>query len=100
MPAKKNTDAPEPVDPGAKQPVLIETGASVSTGGKLQLKKFELSADYHFHLSGKWSVPEEWTEEQAEEFRHEQALRLRRELEPLAQAEIDDLLEQKSNLND
>lgn len=82
------------------KPELIECGASVSTGGKLQLKKFELSADYHFHLSGKWTMPEGMTEQEAEEFRHEQIMRLRQELEPIAQAEIDDLLDQKANLND
>jgi hypothetical protein len=80
------------------EPQLIECGASVSTGGKVQLKKFELSADYHFHLSAKWSMPEGWTEQQAEEFRHEQTLRLRKELEPLAQMELDDLLDQKHSL--
>lgn len=79
------------------QPRLIEVGCSVSTGGKIQLKRYELSSDYHFHLSGKWSVPEGMTEDDAEAFRHEQALRLRRELEPLAQAEIDDLLDQKAS---
>lgn len=80
------------------KPKLIEAGASVSTGGKLQLKKYELSADYHFHLSGKWAMPPGWSEDEAEAFRHEQVLRLRRELEPIAQAEIDDLLEQKASL--
>jgi hypothetical protein len=80
------------------KPVLIECGASVSTGGKVQLKKYELSSDYHFHLSGKWAMPPGMTEEDAETFRYEQVLRLRRELEPLAQAEVDDLMEQKSNL--
>jgi hypothetical protein len=38
-------------------PRLIETGASVSTGGKVQIKKYELSADYHLSLNGKWSIP-------------------------------------------
>lgn len=77
------------------KPRLIETGASVSTGGKVQIKKYELSADYHLSLNGKWSIPPNMTEDEAEEFRHEQILRLKRELEPLAQAEVDDLLEQK-----
>lgn len=80
------------------KPQLIECGASVSSGGKVQLKKYELSADYHFHLSGKWAMPPGWSEEDAEAFRHEQVLRLRRELEPIAQAEIDDLLDQKASL--
>ena len=94
----ENTGAPTKLS--EDKPQLIECGASVSTGGKVQLKKFELSADYHMHLSGKWSMPPGMSEDEAEAFRHEQVLRLRRELEPLAQAEIDDLLEQKSNLMD
>lgn len=80
------------------KPVLIECGASVSTGGKMQLKKYELSSDWHFHLSGKWTMPPGMSEEDAESFRHEQVLRLRQELEPIAQAEVDDLIEQKNNL--
>lgn len=83
------------------KPELIECGASVSSGGKVQLKKFELSADYHFTVSGKWAMPPGMTDEEAESFRYEQIMRLRQELEPIAQAEIDDLMEQKYNfLND
>jgi hypothetical protein len=67
----------------------------VSTGGKVQIKKYELSADYHLSLNAKWAIPPGWSEEQAEQFRHEQVLRLKKELEPIAQAEVDDLLEQK-----
>lgn len=77
------------------QPRLIETGASVSTGGKVQIKKYELSADYHLSLNAKWSVPPGMSEEDAASFRHEKILELKQELEPLAQAEVDDLLEQK-----
>lgn len=83
---------------GKDQPQVIEVGVSVSTGGKVQLKKYELSADYHFHLSGKWSIPEGWTDQEAEVFRYEQLLRLRQEIEPIAQSEIDDLMEQKADL--
>jgi len=91
---------PEELGKAAK-PELIECGASVSSGGKVQLKKFELSADYHFTVSGKWAMPPGMTEQEAEEFRYEQIMRLRQELEPIAQAEIDDLMEQKYNfLND
>jgi hypothetical protein len=79
------------------KPRLIETGASVSTGGKVQLKKYEISADYHLSVNGKWSIPPNMTDEEAEAFRHEQILRLKKELEPLAQAEVDDLLDQKSS---
>jgi len=83
-----------------EKPTLIEVGVSVSTGGKVQLKKFELSSDYFLNVSGKWSVPPTMTEEDAESFRNEMILRLRSELEPIAQAEVDELLEQKANLAD
>lgn len=79
-----------------EEPQLIECGASVSTGGKIQIKKYEISSDYHLNLSSKWSMPPGMTEEEAESFRHEQILRLKKELEPLAQSEVDDLLDQKS----
>ena len=81
------------------KPVLLEVGVSVSTGGKVQLKKYELSSDYHLSVNGKWKVPSDWSDEEAEEFRNEQILRLRSELEPIAQAEVDELLEQKANLS-
>ena len=80
------------------QPRIIEVGASVSTGGKIQLKKYELSADYFFNLNAKWAIPEGMSEEDAESFRYEQVLRMRKELEPIAQQEIDDLMEQKADL--
>lgn len=81
-----------------EKPTLIEAGASVSTGGKIQVKKYEIQSDYHFTLSGKWSMPPGMTDEEAEVFRHEQVLRLRRELDPIAQSEVDDLFEQKHNM--
>lgn len=80
------------------KPELIEAGASVSMGGKIQLKKYEISTDYHFHISGKWSMPEGMTDSDAEKFRYEQVLRLRQELEPIVQSEIDDLFQQKADL--
>lgn len=85
--------------PKLDKPQLIEAGVSVSTGGKLQIKKFELYSEYHFELSGKWTMPPGMTEDEAAEFRHEQVLRLRREIEPIAQAEVDDLIEQKNELS-
>lgn len=80
------------------KPRIIEVGASVSSGGKVQLKKYELSADYFFNLNAKWEIPTGMSDEEAEAFRYEQLLRMRKEIEPIAQAEIDDLMEQKADL--
>lgn len=71
---------------------------SVSVGGKVQLLKFELSSDYHVSLGGTWSV-EGMTDEEVEVARHAMLIKLREELEPVAQAELDDLFEQKKELN-
>lgn len=79
-----------------EQPKLIEVSVSASTGGKMQLVKFEISSDFHFSMSGKWSIPENMSDEDAELFRNEQILRLRSEIESVAQAEVDALMEQKN----
>lgn len=81
------------------KPTLMEVGVSVSTGGKIQIKKYEVNCDYHFTLSGKWAVPEDMTEDQAADFRHEQILRLRQEIEPIAQEEVNDLMSQKNDFS-
>ena len=46
----------------------LEVSVSSSVGGKVQIIKFEYSEDYHFSQTEKWSVPEDWTEEQVAEY--------------------------------
>lgn len=80
------------------EPVATEVSVSVSYGGKVQLIKFELSSDYHISIGGKWNV-EGLTEREAEAFRYEMLMKFKGELEPVVQAEIDDLFNQKAELN-
>jgi ribosomal protein S7 len=75
-----------------------EMTCSVTVGGKVQLVKFELSSDYSVTLGGTWTV-DGLDEREVEALRHETLLKLREELEPVAQAELDDLFEQKKDLN-
>lgn len=80
------------------EPVAKEVSVSVSYGGKVQLVKFELSSDYHVSVGGRWDV-DGMTEREAEAFRYEMIMKLKGELEPVIQAEIDDLFNQKHELN-
>jgi hypothetical protein len=81
------------------RPRLIEVGTSVSLGGKIQIKRYEVDSSYYFNTSGKWEIPEGYSEEEAESFRYEQMLRLKQELEAMAQTEVDALLAQKAALS-
>ena len=53
----------------SSEPKPLEISVSSSVGGKVQIIKFEYSEDYHFSQTEKWSVPEDWTDEQVAEFR-------------------------------
>lgn len=77
------------------KPILREISVSVSTGGKVQVVKYELSADYHYSVGGKWSIPEDWTDSEAEDFRQYQIKKLSDELEEPAQRVLDDLYRQR-----
>ena len=83
----------------SSEPTPLEVTISSSVGGKVQIIKFEYSEDYHFSQSEKWSVPEDWTAEQVAELRKEKQARLDADLQELAQARVDQLIEQKYGAN-
>ena len=72
-----------------------EITVSSSVGGKVQNIKFEYSEDDHFSQSEKWSIPEDWTAEQVAALRKEKQQQLDADLQELAQARVDQLIEQK-----
>lgn len=78
----------------------LEVTVSSSIGGKVQIVKFEYSEDYHFSQSEKWSIPEGWTEDQIEEFKSVVQSRLDNNLSEIAQAKVNDLIEQRDALNE
>lgn len=77
------------------QPKPKEMTVTASTGGKVQVVKYELSGDYHFSVGGTWSIPEDWTDEQVEDFRQYKLKQLIDELEQPAQNALDDLYRQR-----
>jgi hypothetical protein len=73
----------------------LEVSVSSSVGGKVQIIKFEYSEDYHFSQTEKWSIPEDWTEEQVAEFRKTLQTKLDADLQEQAQVRVNELIEQK-----
>ena len=82
------------------KPKIMETGVSVSLGGKVQIKKYEIDSSYHFSHSAKYEMPGYWTDDQAAEFRAKVMELLKTELEKAAQYEVDKLFEQKALIRD
>lgn len=77
------------------QPVCTEIVCSSSVGGKVQIVKFEYTADYHFSITRKYSVPEGWTEEDVRDFQNDKVIELRGLLEPIDEAEMRELEKQR-----
>lgn len=82
-----------------KKPELKEISVQCSVGGKMQIVKYQFSADYHYSMSQKYDV-EGMTEIEAAEFREEAIKQLRGHLEEVGQAEIDELTELRKQLSE
>lgn len=76
-------------------PICTEASVSASVGGKVQIVKFEYTADFHYSYSRKYSVPEGWTEQDVNDFQKAKIAELREELESVAQSEMDELVSQR-----
>jgi len=76
-------------------PVCTEVSVSASVGGKVQIVKFEYTADFHYSMSRKYSVPEEWSDKEVKDFQQDKTIDLRSNLEGIAQAELDELIKQR-----
>lgn len=81
--------------PDDKQPVCTEIVCSSSVGGKVQIVKFEYSADYHFSMTRKYDAPEGWSEDDIRDFQIDKIIQLRGQLEEIADAEMAELLRQR-----
>lgn len=84
----------------ATEPKCTEVLVSSSVGGRVQIVKYEYSADFHYSQSRKYDIPPGWTEQDVDDFQKDKTIQLRSELEPHAQAEMDDLLKQREELNE
>lgn len=80
------------------QPVPLEVSISASVGGKVQIVKYEYDENYFISMSQKWSVPEDWTEDEIEVFRRYQYSKLREQVQGLGQVEVDTLMASRDNV--
>lgn len=74
------------------QPVPLEVAVSASVGGKVQIVKYEYDENYFISMTQRWSVPEDWTEEELAVFRKYQYSKLREQVQELGQTEVDALM--------
>lgn len=77
------------------EPTCTGCVVSASVGGKVQIVKFEYSADFHYAMSRTYDVPDDWNEDQVREFQQDKTIELRANLEGIAQAEMDELITQR-----
>lgn len=82
-----------------EKPKCIEISAGSSVGGSVQIVKYEYTAKFDYWLNAKYEIPEGWSEQDAKDFRQDKIIELRTQLEGIAQAEMDELMEQKKELN-
>lgn len=80
------------------EPVCTEVTCSSSVGGKVQIVKFEYSADFHYSMSRKYDVPKDWTERDIEDFQVEKEKELRGLVEVLADVEMQELMAQRDEV--
>lgn len=77
------------------EPQCVEATVSSSVGGKIQLVEYgKLSNSFNYSINRRYTIPEDWSEEDVERFQLEKLIEFREKLEPIAQAEQDDLLGQ------
>lgn len=81
------------------QPVCTEVVCSSSVGGKVQIVKFEYTADYHFSITRKYSIPEGWSESDVDDFQRDKVIELRGNLEQIDEAEMAELMKQRDEAN-
>lgn len=65
----------------ASEPKLTEVKISASSGGKVSQIKFDLSFDTHMSAARTYTIPEDMTNEQAEQWQMEQLAALYNEVD-------------------
>lgn len=77
------------------EPQCTEVVCSASVGAKVQVVKFEYHPQFNFSMSRTYSVPKDWTERDVEDFQVSKEIELRGLIEPIAQAEVEELERQR-----
>lgn len=80
------------------EPKCTEITVSSSVGGKVQIVKFEFTVDFHYSMTRKYDIPEDWTEKDVEAYQIDKAVQIRGELEEVANNEVAELMKQRDEL--
>jgi hypothetical protein len=73
-----------------EEPKLTEVRINVSAGGKIHIEDFgKIQSDWGVNLSRVYSIPEDWSNEDAEIFQLEQEKELRAQADAVDQREFD-----------
>lgn len=84
---------------GKSEPRCTEVVCSSSVGGKVQIVRFEYTADFHYSMSRKYDIPDDWTEQDVTDFQLDKEIQLRGILEGIAESEMEELLKQRDEMN-
>lgn len=82
-----------------EEPVCTSVTASASVGGSVQIVKYEYTAKYDYFMSRTYDIPEGWSEQDVKDFQQDKSIQIRAQVEGLAEAEMEELLEQKKEMN-
>lgn len=78
------------------EPKCIEVSVQHSGGGKVAIRDFgKISSGWGLSMSRRYEIPEEWTQEQIDEFQLAQNDHLHKLIEPLDQDEFDERYKQR-----
>ncbi len=81
------------------EPKCIEVDCSASVGGTVQIVKFEYTAKFNYSMSRKYDVPKDWSEKDVNDFQVDKEVEIRGVLEALADAEVQELMKQRDEMN-
>lgn len=81
------------------EPKLVQVAVTRSAGGKVAITKYgNITSDYFVSASRTYSIPEDWTNDQVDEFQLAESITLREVVDEQAQIEFEERWSQ-STLN-
>jgi hypothetical protein len=78
------------------EPRCIEVSVTRSQGGKISIVKYDHSSDWFNSMGRRYEMPEDWTQDQIDEFHIEKQAELEAIIDALDQADYDVRAEQSS----
>lgn len=78
------------------KPRCIEIAVQHSGGGKVAIKEYgKISSNWGLSMSRRFEIPEDWTQDQIDDFQLREHARLMQLIEPIDQAAFDERYEQR-----